>query len=163
VLAVFVGVLPYFFFLLMKTSMVWFGAILSSFTLCGFLSSKYLIHYFKEYSLTRLSVASIVGIGLAFGILLFNNMYLGIITTIVLGLLSGCVRPITIAHIDKTKFDVEKTLNKAEFLYGVFNAFILIIAALFFYWFSFTAYIYFLVVICLTASAYIYLINQGER
>lgn len=162
VLAVFVGVLPYFFFLLMHTTMVWFGVILSSFTLCGFLSSKYLTHRFKKISITTLSIGSIIVIAFAFLCLLFGNMYIGAVTTILLGLLSGCVRPVTVANIDGKRFNVEKTLNKAEFYYGIFNAFILVMAALFFKYSTFNTYIYFLVGICVLSSLFIYFTNQGD-
>lgn len=162
IIPVFIGGLPYFFFIIKKTDMIWFGAILSSFTLSGFFSSKYFVEYFKKYRIASLFIGSLALICFAYLLLLFGSLYLGLLTTILLGFLAGSVRPLAILNINTKKFDIEKTLNRAEFFYGLLSSLLLIFAGLFFKYSNFNDYIYLLVMMSFI-TGFIFIFQTKEK
>lgn len=149
ILPVFVGILPYLFFVLMKIRMEWFAILISSFTLSGFISSKYLTRFAKKYTFLFLTKWSLLLIFVALALLLFKTLLMCFIATSLLGLLSGCVRPVTVSKINNELYSAEKTLKQAEFHYGIFSALILLLAGILLKYLSFDTYI--LILISLSA------------
>jgi hypothetical protein len=149
VLAIFVGVLPYFLFVINKSSIIWAGIVLSSFTFCGYISSRYLTQYIIQYNINNIFRISILCILISVLSLLFNNHYLGMPIALILGIVSGCVRPVTIAKINNNDYSVEATLNSAEYMYGILNTTILIMAAIVLKFFNFSFYVNSLVILIL--------------
>lgn len=162
VLAVFVGILPYFLFILLKVSMLWYAVVISSFTLSGFFSSKYLTKYLKNYEFKWLFSISTGVVLASVALLLYQNVYLSFVTSLILGLVSGCIRPVTIAKIKKG-FSVEQTLHRAEFNFGIFNSLLLLGAGFFLQYLTFDAYIISLIVLTTIYSLYyLFFINQPQ-
>ena len=141
ILSMFVGIFPYFFLIKLHISIILFGVIISIFTLSGFYSSRYLAKYLKKYSFDFLTACSLFLALIGVSFLLSNSVYLGFSTAFIFGVLSGCVRPITVSKIDNKKYSVEKTLKKAELNYGIFSAALLAVAGILIEYISFSAFI----------------------
>jgi len=148
VLSVFVGILPYFFFILLKINLKEFAVLWAAFTLSGFISSKYLIHFVKHLSLSLVLPISAIMLLIALSLLLFKNFYLCILTTFLFGITSGFVRPLTIAKINTTIYNVEETLKKAELYYGLLSTVILLLTGIWLQFLNFNSYIILLMVLC---------------
>lgn len=117
VLTLFVAVIPYML-LLKNVSVVTFVVILSSYTLCGYLSSKYYVKLpYKFNQKLMLSIGFIV-----FGcIALWINSLLSILLCLILfGLGAGLVRPITMERIND-----QYGIRLLEILYFLINIIIL--------------------------------------
>lgn len=149
VLPIFVGILPYLLFVLMKIKMGWFAIIISSFTLSGFISSRYFSMLAKKYTFLVLAKYSLLLIFIAISLLLFKNLFMCLMATAMLGFVSGCVRPVAISKIDNQYFNTEKTLKQAEFHYGVLSTFVLLSAGILLKYLSFNRYV--IALICMSA------------
>lgn len=149
ILSMFVGIFPYFFLIKLHISIILFGAIISIFTLSGFYSSRYLAKYLRRYGFNFLIASSLFLALIGVSFLLSNSVYLGFSTAFIFGVLSGCVRPITVSKIDNKKHSVEKTLQNAELNYAIFSAALLTAAGIFIEYMSFFAYIVSIITILL--------------
>ncbi|MDT3427395.1 MFS family permease [Paenibacillus forsythiae] len=130
-LAPFVGFLPFYFYKKENLSLYMFGFVLSLFTLFGFFASRYVVRWGQSKSpdfLSRLSFAASFLSLTVFG--LSQNITTGIVAIILLGLASGCIRPLTMSNLNQTEMTPKQRttlLSTMERQYGLYNALLLLI------------------------------------
>lgn len=129
-LATFVGFLPYFFLIITKVNMYYFGLILSLFNLSGFIASRIILTVSKRIGYQKLTASTLALTVIAlliFGI--FENTLVGVIAITLLGIASGGVRPLTLSNLNTLDLNSKirmKIVSSMEQQYGLWNAFILI-------------------------------------
>ncbi len=160
---IFVGLYPYLFFMLMKLNIIWFAMIIGAFSIAGYLSSKHLTNILKNLQFKMLTLGSYLIIIAALILLLFGNVYLCVLSSCLLGLASGCIRPLTIIKTDNKKYDIEKTLKVSEFNYGIMNAFILLSAGILLDYVRFNVFVLiFILLSAIYVVAKIYQQSEGD-
>ncbi|NRD77091.1 MFS transporter [Bacillus sp. BRMEA1] len=129
-LAPFVGFLPYFFYSI-HVNIFYFGAVLSLFSITGFLSARYTVRLSKKVSPIKLTIISIVLSTLSMFIFsMANHMYLGLIAISLMGLASGGIRPLTVSNLNYTDMKPNQRtalLSAMERKYGFWNAILLVL------------------------------------
>lgn len=121
ILSLFTGFLPYHFFLNLHLSPTRFIFILTSYTLTGYIASKYFSN-----------VASYISdIFLLLSLILFtqNNIIMILFGMVLLGFSSGLTRPQSIRELKKLG-NLTKSLSTAELFYSLINIFFLLAGGL---------------------------------
>lgn len=135
--AVFVGFLPYLFFITIKVNFYYFGMILSLFTITGFFSARFIIKLSKKIDKRKLAFGTVFMATLSIILFSFSeNYFISIIAISLLGFSSGGVRPLTFSNLNTTEMsDNQRSLffSSIEKLYGFWNVFLLIGGGILFY------------------------------
>ncbi len=130
-LSIFVAFLPFYFFLIQKIDLYYFGLVLSLFTLAAFLSAR---QAGTIMAATGIRVATgLVLVLIILSLALFgagaqiwpDSIVPGLAAITSLGLATGCVRPLTmnaLNGIGLTPSSRATTIARMERLYGVVNA-----------------------------------------
>lgn len=140
-LAPFVGFLPFYLYHTLHVSLLYFGLVLSLFTILGFFSARYAIRVgarIGEHRLMMLMTALSALAMILFG--LFDQLAVGLIAIALLGLASGGVRPLTINHLNRSGTSAElrtTILSSMERVYGFWNACLLIAGGFLIEWAGF--------------------------
>lgn len=134
--AIFVGFLPYLFFIQTTVNFYFFGIVLSLFTLGGFISARFIIKLSKTFGTNVVStltiILSIISISL-FSI--SESSIVNILAISLLGISNGGVRPLTLSNLDTSNMDSKQRssfFSSMEKQYGILNMFILILGGLLF-------------------------------
>jgi predicted MFS family arabinose efflux permease len=128
-LAPFVGFLP-FFFLMLQVDLPFFGLVLSLFSIGAFLSALYSVQLLKAIGSTNLMILT-MGFMLI-SMLIFNffqDFSISLIAITLLGLGSGCVRPIAMKNLNLKEVSPQqraKLLSSMEQRFSLINAFLLL-------------------------------------
>lgn len=131
ILTLFSGFLPVYFWQDLRLTALKIIIILSMYTLTGRLSSQYILKYFQK---NDIEIGKILDGLLLLALILFYNgqIYLPII---ILGIVSGMVRPACIVPIRKeVAFSV---VAKMEVYYSVINLFLLLVGGVLYQYLSF--------------------------
>lgn len=133
-LSIFVGFLPYMLFVNIEINLYFFGLVLSLFTFAGFLSARFFNTLTKkiDFKIITLSTMFLCGISmLLLGVV--DNVYVSPVVVFLLGLASGGVRPLTIAHLNTNEmlsYQRIALFSSMEKLYGLWNALLLIVGGI---------------------------------
>jgi predicted MFS family arabinose efflux permease len=128
-LAVFVGFLPYQFFVIEHVSLALFGAVLSLFSLGAFVSARYVGQITARIGAVGLvTVALLLMAASILGFAISAMVVVSLVAISLLGLGAGCVRPLTMRSLSAT---AGGTLNRLasimEQRYGAANALLLVV------------------------------------
>ena len=117
---VFVGFIPINLYIDLKLNNVQFISVLTSYTIMGYISSRYLTRYLNYKFLSEICLVIFLII------YTFQNIIAITIAILFLGISSGLTRPQTINELSNSS-NLAAILNYAETLYFIFNiAFLLI-------------------------------------
>lgn len=158
--AIFVGFLPYLFFITIKVNFYYFGLILSLFTLTGFFSARFIIRISKKVDKKKLAIGTLTISLLSIMLFSFSKGYLiSIIAISLLGFSSGGVRPLSFSNLDTSKMNNNQRnlfFSSIEKLYGFWNVSLLIGGGLLFYVVDFQKIMLFFVAVYLIISIFIF-------
>ena len=123
-LAVFVGFLPYLFFVQLELSLQWFGVVLGVFSVAAFVGARYAVIVMKRAGQVRMMQMT-VGVNLAALVLLAFEPPLGValVAMLLLGLSAGGVRPLTMAGLGERRGQLAGIMERR---FGFVNATILV-------------------------------------
>jgi len=144
ILTFFSGFLPYHLFVDLSIPIYAFILILTSYTLVGNLSSKYILNFFSDKT-----AFLIMKISLILSIIMFfsNNLILIVLGTLLLGFTSGAVRPTCYNQLKISNSNISIISNTMESIYSVINAGILLIGGFLYQTYSFNALLLLLLII----------------
>ena len=134
-LSIFVAFLPYYFFLILKIDLYYFGLVLSLFTLAAFFSARQAGAIMAATGIR--TATSLVLTLIIFSLALFGASPLfwpgsivpGLAAITALGLAAGCVRPLTMSALNGIGLPAKtrsNAISRMERLYGVANAFAIV-------------------------------------
>jgi hypothetical protein len=130
-LGMFVGLMPYYFFTVLKLGVGWFGVVLGCFTLAGFLSARYANQIAQllpgRSFIVCAAIVSAVGIAL---FAVFDNLAASLACLVVLGAATGIIRPITLKNLFAANLrppTVRTILTRMEQAFGAMNALVVVI------------------------------------
>ena len=111
---VFVGFIPINLYIDLKLNNVQFISVLTSYTIMGYISSRYLTRYLNYKFLSEICLVIFLII------YTFQNIIAITIAILFLGISSGLTRPQTINELSNSS-NLAAILNYAETLYFIFN------------------------------------------
>lgn len=142
-LGVYLGVLPYLFFLIEKVDVAYFGAILGVFTLLAFIAARNAIAIAGRVGVNQTTLATLALMVLGFALLaVTQSLATSIVAMGLLGLANGGVRPLTLSHMAGQEISPgqqRRALSMMEQRNGVINVVVILASgvALGYGWFSF--------------------------
>jgi len=124
-MALFVGFLPYLFFVQMELPVAWFGVVLGLYSVAAFLSARYVSR--AGGAIGNLTAAVLSALLILIAVLLFaqGSRTAGLVGIAVLGLGAGGIRPLGLAGLRLAELapDVRgRLLLRQEQLFGLVNA-----------------------------------------
>lgn len=134
-LSIFVAFLPYYFFLILKIDLYYFGFVLSLFTLAAFFSARKAGTIMSVMGIRAATSLVLLLMFLSLGLFgaspLFwpNSIFPGLAAITALGLATGCVRPLTMSALNGIGLPASlrsNAISRMERLYGVANAFAIV-------------------------------------
>lgn len=143
ILTLFSGFLPIYFWKNLSLPVFRFILILSAYTISGRISSQYIVKVFQKKGMETGRALDVL---LLCSLLLFysKQTYL---PTILLGIVSGMVRPVCINRIGQET--ISSAIEKMELYYSVINLILLLVGGVLYQYFSFAAVLLFLVIVWL--------------
>lgn len=133
-LGVYLGLLPYLFFLVLRVDVAWFGPILGSFTLLAFLAARRAIPLSERLGVGRLTVASIALMVVGLGLLAATeSIAVSIVAMGLLGIANGGVRPLTLSNLsrgDVSPAEQRRALAVMEQRTGILNVVVILLGGL---------------------------------
>ncbi|CAG8998773.1 MAG: hypothetical protein CENE_00733 [Candidatus Celerinatantimonas neptuna] len=120
ILGAFTTFIPYHLYIDLKTNTYYFILILSSYTISGFISSKYL----SKYLLDRKLFINILLLISIFGFY-FDNIFPEIISMLIFGVISGTSRPTCLNKLKKLRLNISHENISLERFYSLVNVFFL--------------------------------------
>lgn len=143
ILTLFSGFLPIYFWKNLSLPMFGFILILSAYTISGRISSQYIVKLFQKKGMETGRVLDVL---LLCSLLSFYSGQI-CLPTILLGIVSGMVRPVCINSIRQEI--VSSAIEKMELYYSVINLILLLVGGVLYQYFSFAAVLLFLVIVWL--------------
>ena len=130
-LSLFIGFLPYYYFIELQINIYFFGLILGFFNIFAFISARYITRW-SEKSNSNLIV--IMPIALSFlSMLIFSiseDIYISLIAISLMGLSSGGVRPLTISKLNSQSSMHPNVFAEMEKKFSYWNTTLLILGGL---------------------------------
>ncbi len=149
ILTFFSGFLPYHLFVDLNIPIYAFILILTSYTLVGNLSSKYILNFINsKKTLLIIKILLILSIIMFFS----TNLIIIVIGTLLLGFTSGTIRPICYNQLNHLNSNISIASNIMESLYSIINIIILLIGGFLYEKYSFN---YFLCILIIIFAIYI--------
>lgn len=143
VLTLFSGFLPIYFWKNLNLPVFGFILILSAYTISGRISSQYIVKLFQKKGMETGRVLDVL---LLCSLLSFYSGQM-CLPTILLGIVSGMVRPVCINRIRQEI--VSSAIEKMELYYSVINFILLLVGGVLYQYFSFAAVLLFFVIVWL--------------
>ncbi|HEV3001447.1 MAG TPA: MFS transporter [Solirubrobacteraceae bacterium] len=123
-LAVFVGFLPYLFFVIIEVSLAWFGVVLGIFSLAAFLGARYAVGLMDRFGKPPLTLATLLlSIGSMAVFATEPPLGVALVAMLLFGLSAGGVRPLTMSGLGGRRGELVPAMERR---FGLVNAAILV-------------------------------------
>ena len=157
ILSIFTGFLPYHFFVDLEIPTYYFILILTSYTLIGSISSKTL-----PRCKGNVLIFPTISLAIALTGYFYNNIYTIVISTILLGISSGAIRPV-VANSLKKDGHVSHCLDLAEKLYSIINVLFIFTGGFIYIIGGFSAILVLAIIILITYVILMNILNFIEK
>lgn len=154
ILTVFVFVLPIFLLLSFQINLVYFGAILSLFSLTAFVIANNFEKISSYFNKSQLWIITPLSLLIALALLLLKSKILLLAVPVMLGISASLIRPLTMGRVFfLVKENRNQVVSLGEQMFGLLNAIFLILMGYSFKFFPFSSAIYALIIVLLIGNA----------